>query len=231
MTITLDELISQIEAESSEPLERLGHASDVATRLGAVSDHLLGHFVDQARRSGASWAAIGSGLGVTRQAAQKRFVVGDTPMDAFTNRAAVVVLKAQNAARDHGHAEVTGLHLILGLLAEWPGIAGQALSAVGVDRDALDAAVRSALPTDGDRLTADHRDFSTGLRKALELAVRESLRLGHGYVGTEHLLLGLLTSDDQPAVGVLAALGATSETVGPAVSASLDEWHAAHSRD
>lgn len=228
MAITLEDLIHQVEDESSDPLERLAHASTLAARIDTISDHLLGHFVDQARRSGASWATIGSSLGVTRQAAQKRFVVGDVRMDAFTNRAAVVVLKAQNAARDRAHGEVTGLHLILGLLAEWPGIAGQALETVGVGRAALDEAVRAALPPADGEPTAAHRDFSVGLRKALELAVRESLRLGHGYVGTEHLLLGLLDSEDRPSVDVLADLGATTASVGPAVSAALQDWHAAH---
>ncbi len=125
--MTLDELINQ--AKSRHPdgsaLDHLAEACALADNLGELADHLVGHFVDQARRAGASWAMIGQSMGVTKQAAQKRFVAGDTTMDRFTNRAKVVVLKAQNESRNLGHDEVTSLHLILGLLAEWEGLAGQ----------------------------------------------------------------------------------------------------------
>ena len=72
--VRLDDLINVIKQVHTEPLEQLTDAVLAAESLGEISDHLIGHFVDQARRSGASWTEIGKCMGVTKQAAQKRFV-------------------------------------------------------------------------------------------------------------------------------------------------------------
>src|SRR5918993_4763348 len=72
--IRLDELIAAISKVHRDPLERLTDAVLAAEHMGDVADHLVGHFVDQARRSGASWTAIGRSMGVTKQAAQQRSV-------------------------------------------------------------------------------------------------------------------------------------------------------------
>src|SRR5215210_2525521 len=79
--VRLDDLIEAITKASPDALEQLSGAVLVAGRLGEVADHLIGHFVDQARRSGASWTDIGRSMGVTKQAAQKRFVPRDLPLD------------------------------------------------------------------------------------------------------------------------------------------------------
>ena len=212
--MTLDELITEVRAGRPEgtPLDHLTEAASVAARLDQLADHLVGHFVDQARRSGASWTAIGQSMGVSKQAVQKRFVGAEPSMDRFTNRAKVVVLKAQNAARERGEQHVTTLHLVLGLLAEWEGLAGQAIEAAGVPRDAVVAAVAEALPEAG-RPARRHAPFSTGLTKVLELSDRESLRLGHDYVGTEHVLLALLETSDEPGSQVLTGLGVAKPDV------------------
>src|SRR6478609_5934863 len=73
-SVRLDDLIEGIKKSYPEALDQLSGAVLVADHLGDVADHLIGHFVDQARRSGASWTDIGRSMGVTRQAAQKRFV-------------------------------------------------------------------------------------------------------------------------------------------------------------
>lgn len=205
--MTLDELISQVKDRRPEgtTLDHLSEAAAIADHLGELADHLVGHFVDEARRAGASWTTIGQGMGVTKQAVQKRFVAGDTSMERFTNRAKVVVLKAQNEARDRGHRELTSLHLVLGLVTEWEGLAGRAIEAAGVTRGALTHAAEAALPATGEP-SAYHVPFSAGLKKVLELAAREALRLGHDYVGTEHLLLGLLEARDEPTFEVLTGL-------------------------
>ena len=75
----LDDLIDAIRGAHSEALEQLTDAVLVSDHLGELGDHLIGHFVDQARRSGASWTEIGRSLGVTKQAAQKRFVPKGSP--------------------------------------------------------------------------------------------------------------------------------------------------------
>ena len=72
--LRLDDLIDVINRVNDDALERLTSAVLAAAHLEEISDHLIGHFVDQARRSGASWTEIGASMGVTKQAAQKRFV-------------------------------------------------------------------------------------------------------------------------------------------------------------
>src|SRR5215470_4426719 len=106
--VRLDDLIDTIKKVHSDPLEQLSNAVIVADHLGDVADHLIGHFVDQARRSGASWTQIGQSMGVTRQAAQKRFAPkyhgGAEDLDStdefsrFSPRARNAVVAAQNEA-------------------------------------------------------------------------------------------------------------------------------------
>ena len=222
--MTLDELITQVKGRHLDgtALDHLSEASVVADHLGELADHLVGHFVDQARRSGASWTMIGQSMGVSKQAAQKRFVAGDSSMDRFTDRAKVVVLKAQNHARDRGDEEVTSLHLVLALLAEWEGFAGRAIEAARVTKDDVANATSAALPSAGEPI-AYHVPFSAGLRKVHELIVREALRLGHNYVGTEHILLGLLEARDEPGAQVLTGLGVSKAGVEIWTLNALDE--------
>src|SRR6516165_7197246 len=135
--VRLDDLIEAIKKVHADPLEQLADAVIAADHLGDVADHLIGHFVDQARRSGASWTDIGRSMGVTKQAAQKRFVPKDPgdPADLdpgqgferYTTRARNAVINAQNAAAVGGHALITPEHLVLGLLTEPEGLAAQAI--------------------------------------------------------------------------------------------------------
>src|SRR6478609_97886 len=120
--IRLDDLIDAIKKVHTDALDQLSDAVIAADHLGDVADHLIGHFVDQARRSGASWTDIGRSMGVTKQAAQKRFVpkaAGDAmdPNEGFTRftpRARSAVVGAQTAARDARNREITPDHLVLG---------------------------------------------------------------------------------------------------------------------
>lgn len=79
--MTLDELISTVKGRRPDgnALDHLSEAVALSNHLGELADHLVGHFVDQARRSGASWTLIGQSMGVTKQAAQKRFVAPTAP--------------------------------------------------------------------------------------------------------------------------------------------------------
>jgi hypothetical protein len=211
--VRLDELIEGIKKSHPDALDQLAGAVIVADALGDLADHLIGHFVDQARRSGASWTDIGRSMGVSKQAAQKRFVPKpDGGMDPaggfgrFTPRARSVVVSAQNEARTAGHAEIAPAHLVLGLLAEPAGLAAQALLAQGAGADEVRAAAAAVLPgpaADAPELVP----FDGAAKKALELTFREALRLGHNYVGTEHLLLALLEQEN--GTGVLSGLGVT----------------------
>ena len=86
--VRLDDLIEAIEKVHTDALDQLSGAVIAADALGEVADHLIGHFVDRARRSGASWTAIGASMGVSKQAVQKRFVAkgGDGPADLDANQ-------------------------------------------------------------------------------------------------------------------------------------------------
>src|SRR3546814_14650583 len=90
-SVSLDTLIRAIKSVHTDALEQLTDAVLAAEHLGEVADHLIGHFVDQARRSGASWTDIGTSMGVTKQAAQKRVVptadtAGNTPNEGHADR-------------------------------------------------------------------------------------------------------------------------------------------------
>ncbi len=198
-SVSLDDLIRAIKAVHSDALEQLTDAVLAAEHLGEVADHLVGHFVDQARRSGASWTEIGASMGVTKQAAQKRFVPkGDTvdPNEGFarfTPRARTAVVSAQRAARDAENIEIGPEHLTLGLIGDPESLAVAILAAQGVAPDQIRAAI-TLPPATGQ--TLDLVPFNGPAKKVLELTFREALRLGHNYVGTEHLLLALLESED-----------------------------------
>ncbi|MBO0676932.1 ATP-dependent Clp protease ATP-binding subunit [Mycolicibacterium sp. S2-37] len=211
--VRLDDLINAIRNVHDEPLEQLTDAVLAAEALGDVADHLIGHFVDQARRSGASWTEIGKCMGVTKQAAQKRFVpkAGTEPLDPnegfarFTPRARAAVVQSQNVARDARQSEISPDHLLLGLLNDSESLAVALLAAQGVTPDAVRDAV-AVVPGDGEAL--DLIPFNGPAKKVLELTFRQALRLGHNYIGTEHMLLALLESEDVD--GPLHRLGVDS---------------------
>ncbi len=212
--VRLDDLIEAIKKVHADPLEQLTDAVIAADHLGDVADHLIGHFVDQARRSGASWTDIGRSMGVTKQAAQKRFVPkdpGQVPdLDSsqgftrFTPRARNAVMVAQNEARAAGHDQIRPEHLVLGLLTDPAALAVAAIVAQGVQLDDVRQAVTAVLPPPAGEVPA-LIPFDQQARKALELTFREALRMGHNYIGTEHILFALLELEDSGSV--LAGLG------------------------
>ncbi len=226
--VRLDDLIEAIRKVHADPLEQLTDAVLAADHLGDVADHLIGHFVDQARRSGASWTDIGRSMGVTKQAAQKRFVPkdpGQVPdLDAsqgftrFTPRARNSVMAAQNEARAAGNDQIVPAHLVLGLLVDPDALAAKAIVAQGVTLDAVRQAVTAGLAPPAAEVPA-LIPFGPQAKKALELTFREALRMGHNYVGTEHILLALLELEDGG--GVLTGLGIDKAGAAEHVTATL----------
>ena len=213
--IRLDDLIAHVRAMSpgGGPLQHLADAMRVSEYLGDVADHLIGHFVDQARRAGASWTQIGGGMGVTKQAAQKRFVPRETAsvFSRFTDRARRVVTDAEEQARLAGNPGVVPAHVVHALARDPDAIAGRCLTALGVSlEEVARAATESFGP--GGAGPMEHAPFTPQAKRLLELVTREALRLGHNYVGTEHILLGLL-ADENP---VLTGAGVTH--------AGAEEW-------
>ncbi|MFF7767499.1 Clp protease N-terminal domain-containing protein [Streptomyces massasporeus] len=226
-SIRLDDLIAAIKKVHEEPLDQLQDAVIAADHLGDVADHLIGHFVDQARRSGASWTDIGKSMGVTRQAAQKRFVPKESadldPSQGFsryTVRARNVVMTAHSESKAARNAEGVPEHLVLGLLAEPEGLAAKAIVEQGVPLDAVREAATAALPPAVDEVP-ELVPYGQAAKKVLELTFREALRLGHNYIGTEHILLALLEHENGE--GVLSGLGIGKEQTERYVAAVLEK--------
>jgi hypothetical protein len=215
--VPLDNLISYVKAlhPAGGPLENVSDAFAVSTQMDEQSDALIGYFVDQARRSGLSWSQIGGAMGVSKQAAQKRFVptkAGDlmpdnaTPFSRFTARAAQVLAAAGRLAAPE---PVSDAHLAAALLTEPDGLAAKAVIGAGVTPEQLYAAV-GAGPAEhvAKAGTAELLDVTLdeSAKEALKGALRSALRLGHNYIGTEHILLGLL-SGDGPVTDAFTGLG------------------------
>ena len=125
--------------------------------------------------------------------------------------------------RRHTNAETVPGHLVLGLLQEPGGIAMHLLNTQGVTADSLRDAVTPTLPTAVES-TSDLRPYDRGAKKVLELTFREALRLGHNYVGTEHILLALLEFEDGD--GPLTSLGLTKSKAEADVVAMLEQFTA-----
>jgi len=227
-SVRLDDLIEAIKMAHADALDQLSDAVIAADHLGDVADHLIGHFVDQARRSGASWSEIGRSMGVTKQAAQKRFVAkpaGDAAaMDPeagfarFTLRARNVVMASMNEARAADNNTIGIEHLVLGLLTEPDALAAKAIVAQGVTLERVRETVLKTLPPRVDEIP-ELIPYSAQARKALELTYREALRMGHNYIGTEHILLAILELED--GTGVLAGLGVDKAAAEANVSQAL----------
>ncbi|GAB1688881.1 Clp protease N-terminal domain-containing protein [Krasilnikovia sp. M28-CT-15] len=225
-SIRLDDLIEAIKKNHPDALDQLSDAVLAADHLGDVADHLIGHFVDQARRSGASWTEIGRSMGVSKQAAQKRFVPkGEAPdLDAsqgfsrFTDRARKVVVTAQEEARARGSNQISVAHLVLGLVADPAALGARAIVAQGVSLDAVRETAVATLPPAAESVPA-LIPFDAHAKKGLELTFREALRMNHNYVGTEHILLALLELED--GTGVLAGLGVDKSTAEASIAAAL----------
>ncbi|GAA3893261.1 Clp protease N-terminal domain-containing protein [Streptomyces lacrimifluminis] len=212
-SVRLDDLIEAIKKVHTDALEQLQDAVIAADHLGEVADHLIGHFVDQARRSGASWTDIGRSMGVTRQAAQKRFVPKESVdldpsqgFQRFTPRARNTVAAAHNESIAARNPEGRPEHLVLGLLAEPEAVAAKAITAQGILLDTVRQAATAALPPAVEEVP-ELVPYGSDAKKVLELTFREALRLGHNYVGTEHILLALLEFENGE--GVLSGLGLT----------------------
>jgi hypothetical protein len=221
--VRLDDLISAINKNRENALERLSDAVLLADHIGEIADHLIGHFVDQARHSGASWTDIGASMGVTKQAAQKRFVPKGDPdpsqgFNRFSGPARNAVVASMNEAHAAGNAEIGPAHLVLGLLDVPDGVGARALAAQGIDLDAARQAATAALPPRVDDVP-ELIPYDGPARKALELTFRSALKLGSAGVGTGHVLLALLEQEE--GAGVLTGL-AVDVTAAEAFVAAAD---------
>ena len=233
--VPLDNLIAYVKALHPEggPLGNLSDAMVVSARLDEQSDALIGYFVDQARRAGASWSQIGSSMGVSKQAAQKRFVPreggglveGEQIFSRLTPRARNVVAAGGRLAGDQA---VDAAHLAAALLTEPEGVAAKIIQRAGLTGEQVCTAV-GAGPAEaaGDAGPAVLRElsFTEDGQAALAATLKAALRLGHNYIGTEHLLLGILFAGG-PAGQALASAGLDAETAERLMATEFAEMRA-----
>jgi hypothetical protein len=221
----LQELIDAIRADaaSDDALAQLAMASTTVTELSDTGDAALGYFVDRARGAGHSWVEISGVLGVSKQAAHKRFSIAAVPssgFDRFTDRARNALTAAHDLAVQRNHGYVNPEHILLGLYVEPKSIATKILVAEGLTREVVDPAVRALVP-DGDVTDGDIRPYTPRAAKYLQRTVSIALELGHNYVGTEHLLLAFFGDTGGIAAKVLEDLGLTEQTARAGVEKAL----------
>ncbi len=132
--------------------------------------------------------------------------------EKFTDKARRVVVLAQEEAKMLNHNYIGTEHLLLGLIHEGEGVAAKSLEALGISLDAVREQVQEIIGT-GQTAPSGHIPFTPRAKKVLELSLREALQLGHSYIGTEHLLLGLIREGEGVAAQVLTKLGADTNRV------------------
>jgi ATP-dependent Clp protease ATP-binding subunit ClpC len=147
--------------------------------------------------------------------------------ERFTERARQVVVLAQDEARRLGHNYLGTEHLLLGLLREEQGLGSRLLQALGVTLDRVRDDVRRIIG-EGEAIQTGQIPFTPRAKKVLERSLREAKSLKHGYIGTEHILLGLVRVDDGVAARILRDLGADAETVHNEVMRMLGAPSRAH---
>jgi hypothetical protein len=202
--VNLNDLIKRVQdrTRSCTELERLAMAVEYGELLKGMGDDLVGHFVEQARAGGASWAQVGEQLGVTKQAAQQRHFSrrlsfhfgrqfksgGRGPFERFTQEAREVIVTAQEEARGLLHNYLGVEHVLLGLSADR--VVGPLLSAAGASRDAILDQVRQIVG-EGRDTPAGTIPFTPRAKRALEVAARAAGRSGE-QIEPAHILLGVL---------------------------------------
>src|SRR6188508_2467149 len=127
--------------------------------------------------------------------------------ERFTDRARRVVVLAQEEARMLNHNYIGTEHILLGLIHEGEGVAAKALESLGISLEAVREQVQEIIGQ-GQQAPTGHIPFTPRAKKVLELSLREALQLGHNYIGTEHILLGLIREGEGVAAQVLVKLGA-----------------------
>lgn len=231
----LQQLIDTIRADagSDDVLDQLGTASTTISELSSTTDAALGYFVDRARGAGKSWVEISAVLGVSKQAAHKRFAVSWTSRPAFehyTPRTRSVVEAATAVARGRNHSFVGTEDLLLAFYSQPEALATQLLVAHGLTEEAVGVAVDAVRPGGATPLDAEGAETAEETlpltpqgSHVLQGAVAEALALGHNYVGTEHLLLAFYRDSGGVATKVLQDLGLDEPVAREAVVAALEQ--------
>lgn len=219
---SLDDLIGLVEASTPDayPLQQLTDSVVLSGRITDLGDELVGHFVNRARSSEATWEDIGECMGVSKQAAQKRFTTGGPRrrggffLTRLAEEARHIVRIAVTHAREKGSSHVGTAHLVLGLVDNPESVACRAITTLGVSVDDISSAVKLGIDAgEGGTRAGDHIPFSHDSKKVLELALRETIRSGDRRIGSGHILLGLLRDEKSPGARVLLERGITRKAV------------------
>ncbi|RZU12497.1 ClpA/ClpB-like protein [Kribbella rubisoli] len=230
----LQQLINTIktDAGSDDELAQLATAASTISELTSTGDAALGFFVDRARGAGKSWVEISAVLGVSKQAAHKRFADSWTARPAFeryTQRARSVVQAAEDIARARNHNFVGTEHLLLGMYKEPGAIAAKVLVNHGITEEsvlqAVDAKSPAAEPapsTESKDLDVEDPPWTRRAAHVLQGAVGEALTLGHNYVGTEHLLLAFYRDQAGIATKILLEQGLDESAAWTDIRAALE---------
>ncbi len=209
---------------SAEPLDRLRSAVLLSEDLHELGDLMLDRVVGEARAAGCSWAEIGGAFGISKQAAQQRFVSAEPCRglwpEGFTGSARKVLLAAEQQARQLGHNYIGTEHILLGLIDVHDEIAAHALAALDVSAAAVGSYI-AQLVGKGETRRWRVLGVAPRAKKTLELARAEASRLGHQQVGTEHLLLAIARLNDGVAAHILKDLGADPPRVRQQLAAIL----------
>ena len=215
----LQKLIDEIDSAlpDADPLARIGEAQRRARALNDVGDQLVDHYVAQARAAGASWSQIGDALGVTKQAAQQRRA--GTQFERFTGRARNMVVVAQDHARRRRHPAVTSEHLLLALI-ESEGLGAMVIEQLAGSGGVVAETVTADL-VPGTGAQPVHVPFAEDCKRVLDETLDQALGLGHNYIGTEHVLLGIMKVPDCRAAGVLTRFGVDYERARDMVAGAL----------
>jgi len=217
---SLDDLIGLVErTPNDDPLQQLTDSVVISGRITDLADELVGHFVESARSSGATWEEIGECMGVSKQAAQKRFTkIGTRHRGGFfltrlTEEARHVVRRAAFYAGEAGSSHVGTEHLVLGLADDPASLAYRAITGLGGSIEEILSAKRSEVTSDARSRGGGHMPFSADSKKVLELALRETIRGGDRRIGAEHILLGILRDEKSPGARLLLERGVTRKAV------------------
>ncbi len=133
--------------------------------------------------------------------------------ERFTDRARQVTVLAQEEARMHNHDNIGTEHILLALVQEGHGVAAQTLESLGITQEAVRQQVEEIIGPGQQAPRGGHIPFTPRAKKVLQLSLREAMQLGHAYIGTEHILLGLIREGEGVAAQVLVRLGADRDRV------------------
>jgi hypothetical protein len=231
MVPSFEELIQEVRTRSGKgsALETLEIAVQLSAQLSDLADDVVNEFVTEARVAGHSWTEIGNRLGVTKQAAQQRFVAKDRiskrvltaffkkgekgPMfERFNSAAREVMVRGQDEARALGHNYLGTEHQLLGILAAGDKTA-ELLNGQGVSLDRVRDEVSELIGKGTGPPATGPPPFTPRAKKVIELAFREALQLGHNHVSSEHILLALIREGEGVAAQVLNKLDVSGEEI------------------